>query len=246
MALLWLLFAGSVGATLFSVGAATNELALRWLGDDVTAAVSSIYERPDSVGGYNRIARYTYTLPGDSPRGGTSEMAWSEWHRLTMPLVTAAGRPEQVTFPSHAPAELVVRAYAIGPLAYSRAVEHDLGKLYLAVSALSVATFGFLAFAVYLTVRIRPRRRLRIVTHGVAVAGTVLSRRASHSKHGSQYYVRYTFVPAGAANSIITTTWVPSEVEHDAAIPGTAVTVLHDADKPKRSTIYEYSGFRCV
>lgn len=247
-AILWIVFAAAIPATIFSIGVALDGLFLQIFGRDVTARVISAEEQPDAIlGGYSRTATYAYTLPGGQERTDDSRITWGEWHRLSMPHVTPEGRPERITFTADAPAEMAVRAYALGPLVNSRAQENDMGRLYLLIGVLFAVVLAFLLFALWLTLVTRPRRYKRLYTHGVAVPGQVTDRRSRFRRRiGMQYHVDYAFTAEGSDQRIATRREVPTVKEYDAAVPGTLVTVLHEPGNPRYSVVYEYGGYRCI
>ena len=77
-------FLTALGFTLALIG----ELALRVLGEEVTALVISIHEKPDGKV-YSRSAHYTYTAPGQPQRSDQSRIP-SRLSHPTPSLVTAA------------------------------------------------------------------------------------------------------------------------------------------------------------
>lgn len=246
-AILWIVFVAAIPATIFFVGVGLDGLLLQAFGRDVTARVISAEEHSDAVfGGHSRTATYAYTLPGGQERTGGSRIAWREWHRLSMPHVTPAGRPERIVFTADAPAEMTVRAYALGPLVNSRAQEDEWGRLYLPIGSLGAVVFASLVFALWLTLVTRPRRYKRLYTHGVAVPGQVTDRHSRHwHKIGMKYHVDYAFAD-GSGQRVVTRREAPSVTEYDAAVPGTLVTVLHEPGNPRYSVVYEYGGYRCI
>lgn len=247
-AIIWIVFVAAIPAMIFSVGIALDGLFLRAFGRDVTARVISAEEQPDAIfGGYSRTVAYAYTLADGRERTSDSRITWREWHRLSMPHVTPAGRPERIVFTADAPAEMTVRVYTLGPLISSRAQEDEWGRLYLPIGTLFAAVFCFLLFALWLALVTRPRRYKRLYTHGVAVPGQVTDRRSRYwHKIGMKYYVDYAFTAGGSGQRVIAKREVPSVTEYDAAVPGTLVTVLHEPDNPRYSVVYEYGGYRCI
>src|SRR4051812_46669204 len=74
--------------TLFFTLALAAELALRYLGHEVTASVASIHEKPGDKN-YIRTARYTYTLPGGPPRSDESRISYDAFRKLREPFLDA-------------------------------------------------------------------------------------------------------------------------------------------------------------
>ncbi len=247
-AILWVVFVAAVPATIFFIGAAVDAVFVQTLGREVTARVISAREYPDKLlGGYSRSATYAYTLPDGRERTDDAAISWAEWHRLSMPHITPKGRPEQIVFTAEKPAEMTVRAYAIGPLANSRAKESAWGGGYLPIVSAVTVVLAFLLLALWLFLVTRPRRYERLYTHGVAVPGQIVNRRKVYrSKIGLQYFVYYTFEADGTGQRVMTVRTAPTVKEFNAAEPGRAVTVLHEPGNPRFSVVYEYGGYRCT
>lgn len=231
--------------TLALTAALINELLLKWAGHDVMASVSSIHERHAFTGGYEHVAYYTYVGPGDARHADHTRVSWDVWHRLTRPRVTFEGLPDDIHFPPDAPASLAVRAYELGPMRYSRAVEHAWGWALLVVPAVLAPAGLLLSFTLYLAAFVRPRRHRRLYTHGTPITGRITHKNRMRSRYGYLHGVRYTYTPRPAAPPIAGGMLV-CEKDFEAAAPDQPVTILFDPVKPERSTIYEYGGFRCV
>lgn len=233
--------------TLFLSVALVHEVAFRWLGHEVAASAISIHERPGKAGGpYTHHARYRYGCAGGVERTDDSRISWTAFRRLSTPYITETGRPDDITIPPTAPVTLNVLAYAIGSLAYSRAVEHEWAFAFMLIPAIFAPTGALLSFTLYLAIILRPRQHKRLYTHGAAVAGVVTRKDTRTTKYGTIYWVHYSFTPASGAGTLAAIATVPGQEEYDAAIVGQTVTILHEPENPKRSTIYQYCGFRCV
>ncbi len=242
-ALGWLIFAATLATTFALAGMVLNELVLRWFGHSATASVSSIRERHSRLGDYEHVARYTYTSPGRAAREDESVISWGEYRWLKMPIVLSGRESDDIVFVREERPEMAVRAYAIGPLVYSRAVKHAWAKVILLIPGLLLATAALLSFSMYVAGVMRPRRHRRLYTHGVVVPGTVTGKPIYSSRYGCAYCVKYEFVPAGATAPRSGLNVVPKK-DYDAAVAGQHVAVLHHPQKPKHSTAYEYGGFR--
>jgi hypothetical protein len=239
----WAFVAAVFGVTVLLALAVVHELAFSLVAREVTAEVASLRERPNRRGTYDRVACYTYALPGQPPRADRSLVSWDEFRRLSEPFILSGRSTDDMTFGPDARVSLAVRAYALGPIRYSRAVGHAWSGLFLIVPALFLGAFGLLSLALYRAAVVLPKRRRRLYTHGAAAPGTVAGGEQHHSVHGSSYAVLYDFTPAGAPQPIRGGTLIRAK-EFNQIAPGQTVTVLYDPDKPSRNTAYEYGGYQ--
>jgi len=228
--------------TLFFTVALVAELALRFLGHEVSAAVSSIHERAGKKN-YVRTARYTYAVPGGALRSDESRISYDAFRTLREPFLDAGKVADDMIFPESQPGQLAVRVYSLGPLVYSRPVEHEWGGVLLLIPALFAPATGFLFFALYLAIIIRPRRYRRIFSHGIAVPGRIFDRYEDPSTDGCYYAVKFAYIPEGEAEPRVGEQPLPGPKEFKAAEIDQEVTVLYDPDNPKKSALYEYGGF---
>lgn len=223
--------------------ALANELAYRFLGHDVTAAVTSLHEHPDGDGGFARVARYTYTPgPGRAPRADHARLDGRVFRELQLSL--GKGMPDDISFPPDKPGALAVRAYTLGPIAYGRPVEHQFHDFFIIVPAGFFPIFALLTFVIHRGLIVRGRERRRIFVHGVAVPGTIVGQREDHSGDQSVVLADYTYTPANAAEPISAAHWIRTRFASGHATPGQTVTVLYDPADPTDCTIYEYGEFR--
>jgi hypothetical protein len=240
----WLFFIVIIAATLVLILMLANEMALKFAGQDVTASVTSLHEHPNGGGTYDRIAKYTYTpVPGQPPRADSAPLNWGAFSELSKPFFTAEGRPTDMTFPPDRPGKLVLRAYALGPIAFARPVERENGFLFLLVPAIFVPLGLIFVLVLYYKVVVVSRRYRRLYTHGVAVPGVITDRRQHGDSDGVDWAIAYAFTPAGADGPIGGSMLVRSG-DYARAVPGSEVTVLYDPTNPQKNTVCEYGGYR--
>lgn len=112
----WVLLLSFVVATVGAELALLNELAYRFLGRDISAAVTSLHEHPDGDGGYRRVANYTFApAPGHAPRSDSARIDHQLFRELQKPFMTDT-IPDEMTFPLDKPGALAVRVYTLGPI----------------------------------------------------------------------------------------------------------------------------------
>jgi len=225
--------------------ALAHELFFVLVSQQVTAEVTSLHERPNSSGTYDRVAHYKYALPGRAPRADQSLVTWSEFRRMSEPFIFSGHRPDDMIFNAELRASLPVRAYELGPIAHSRAVGHPWSGLFLLIPSLLSGIFVLLSIALYRAAFIvRPRRR-RLYTDGAAVSGQIIGWTERRTNRGFSYVVHYDFTPAGSAQPIRGSSALIGIGIKQVAV-GQAVTVLHDPDNPNRNIAYEFGGYRWV
>lgn len=230
-------------ATAFLCFALVHELLFKVIGQPINASVSSIREERASSGSRRHTAHYTYTLPGQQQRNDTSRINWTAYRRMSMTAILAGQPDEHVTFaPDKAPT-LAIRAYAIGPLHYSRANEHEWGFIFMLIPAIFAPLGLLLSFTLYLAIILRPRWRRDLYTHGKAIPGTITRKYITTSKYGYIHQVQFTFTPEGTSTAMYNSHIVGPR-EYEGILEGAPVTVLYDPIKPKRNTVYEYGGYR--
>lgn len=235
-----------VAATLVMIFALVHELMFRLVGQNVPAKVVSIHERQGTDGGaYTHHVLYRYVLPGHRERTDRSRISWGENRRLTERFITVEGRPADITVPADMDLTTPVRAYAIGPLSYSRAERHEWGFAFLLIPALFAPTGALMSVALYLAVIVRPRRHKWLYTDGANVRGAITRKFTRTTRYGVTYYVQYQFVATGG-QTVAASTMLPSVREFDQISEGQSCTVLYNSAHLSRSTIYEYGGYRCV
>lgn len=233
-----------IAATLVLCIGLLHELLFKAIGRDTSATVSSTREMRTSTGAYKHLADVTYTLPNHAPRSHTLRINWTAHRRMSMPAILANQPDDDVTFtPDKAPT-LPIRAYAIGPFAYARAIEHEWGFLFMLIPAIFAPLGLLLSFALYLAIILRPRWRRALYTSGTAVTGTIARKYITTSRYGYIHQVQYTFTPHGASTPIYNSQIVAGPKEYEAAVEGASVSVLYDPLKPRRNVIYEYGGYR--
>jgi hypothetical protein len=240
----WLFFIAITLATLVLVLMLANELALKYLGQDVTASVTSIHEHPNSGGTYDRIAKYTYApAAGLPPRADSAPLNWGAFSELAKPFYSAAGTPKDMIYPPDRPGQLAVRTYTLGPITFGRPVEREHGFLFMLVPAIFVPLGLIFVIVLYYKVVVVSRRYRRLYTHGVAVPGTITDRQMHGDSDGVDWAVAYAFTPAGSDQPIGGSILVRSG-DYEAAVPGQEVTVLYDPTNPRKNTVCEYGGYR--
>ena len=233
-------FFGSVGAGL----ALLNELAYRFLGRDVSAAVTSLHEHPDGDGGYKRVAHYTYTPgPGHAPRMESARIDHRVFRELQKPFMIDT-IPDDIRFPADKPGVLAVRVYTLGPIVYGRPVEHEHGSLFLLIPALVLLVCLPTTYLAYRGLITRGRQRRWLTENGMAVAGKITARRQEANEDTMVWLADYEFTPAGAEGLAGGTIWLRTDAAYEHAVPGQTVTVIYDPGDLGRSTIYEYGEFR--
>ena len=116
----------------------------------------------------------------------------------------------------------------------------------LVVSGVLLPAGMLLSFTLYLAAIVRPRQQRELYVSGTAVEGITTDKNRMTTKGGYVYILRYTFTPAKQGMTPYSTSMMLAREEFEAAQPGQAVTILYDPMKPKRSTIYEYGGYRFV
>jgi hypothetical protein len=231
---------GTVGAGL----ALLNELAYRFLGHDVSAAVTSLHEHPDGDGGYKRIAHYTYTPgPGHAARMESARIDHRVFRELQKPFMIDT-IPDDVTFPADRPGVLAVRVYTLGPIVYGRPVEHEHGLLFWLIPVLVLIVSIPTTYLAYQGLIVRGRKRRWLTENGVAVAGTITARRQEANEDAMVWLADYEFRPEGAKKLAGGSIWLRSEKAYEHAQPGARVTVIYDPGDVGRSTVYEYGEFR--
>lgn len=236
-----LVFAVFLVALFFTVALAA-ELALRFLGHEVIARVASIHEKAGDKT-YIRTARYSYILPGGPLRSDVSRISYDAFRRLREPFLDAGKVADDMIFPDTHPGQLAVRVYSLGPLVYSRPVEHEWGGVLLLIPALFAPVTGFLFFALYLAIIIRPRRYRRIFSHGIAVPGTIIDRYEDPATDSFYYAVKFAYIPEGETEPRVGEQALAGPKVFETATIKQEVTVLYDPDNPKKSALYEYGGF---
>lgn len=228
--------------TLFFTLALAAELALRYLGSEVTAAVSSIHEKPGDKN-YIRTARYTYTLPASPPRSDESRISYDAFRKLREPFLNADQVADDMVFPKTQQGQFVIRVFSLGSFVYSRPVEHEWAGALLLIPALFAPVTGFLLFALYLAIIIRPHRYRRIFSHGIAVPGVIIDRYEDPATDSFYYAVKFAYTPEGETEPRVGEQPLPGPKEFKAATIDQQVTVLYDPENPKQSALYEYGGF---
>jgi len=231
-------FLTALGFTLALIG----ELALRVLGEEVTASVTSIHEKPDGKV-YSRSAHYTYTVPGQPQRSDQSRISYDAFRKLREPFLEAGAVSDDMTFPAGAPGKLAVRAFAFGPVVFSRAVEHEYATMVLVISAIFAPVSAFFFYALYLAIVIRPRRYRRIFSNGIAVPGTIVAKYQDEASDSYYFAIKFSFTPVDGSGPLVVEAAIPGQKEYKEIQEGDEVTVLYDPDHPRRASTYEYGGF---
>ena len=223
-----------------------NELILRTVGHEVEGDRGSVARAPEPLGHVRSRGRLHIHTAGRHDTNGSFPHRLGSQRRMSR----RSSRPRGVRMtwcsPMGKSRSFVSRGYALGPIAYSRAVEHPWAAMMVLIPALFVATFGFLTVVMHRAIVVRPRRHRRLYTHGTAVAGVVTDRRFARTKYGTFYYINYSFTAADGSSPRSAR---DERAEHQGLrrrSAGAGRAVLHDPADPTRSTIYDYGGFRCV
>jgi hypothetical protein len=90
---------------------------------------------------------------------------------------------------------------------------------------------------------IHPLRVRRLYRHGQATSGILTGKRVRKGR-GDTYYVSYTFRNPFTGETIEREIHVWDAVAWATGWVGEPVTVLYAAGNPKRSTVYEYGGYK--
>jgi hypothetical protein len=220
-----------------------HEGLLRKPGKKLRATLLSFHERKTTSGSYYHVAKYRYTYPGQPERDDESKISYSEFHRLRDPFITLGQLGPDWTIPPDKPAHFEILAYHIGPLVFSRAVEHEWRHVLWLIPSLFGPLGLLLSYALYLAAVVRPRRDRHIYSHGATAPGVVTGKTTRSNRYGTMYFIYFEFTPAGAATTQRGVAFTPKQKLFDQAQIQEGVTVLYDPDKPKRSFIYEYGPY---
>ena len=242
--LLWLFITVVVVLTASVTLLLIHEAAFRLLAPVVEGRALSLFDGKDASGVYIRRVVYEYTLPGHAPRQDSSRMRWAPFKQLCMPLIMAGQRGEWMTFAESQRPAVKVRAYEIGGHAFSRSIEHDWEALLLYVPMIFAPIGWLLCLTLYFGAVVRPRRQRWLYTDGEAMDGVISGGREHRTRHGAVYVLQYQFVPRGQTETRTGTVMATGKAEFDHALNHPQVLVLYDPQRPKRSTIYEYGGYR--
>jgi hypothetical protein len=237
-------YAFTAAATLAAGLALANEIAWRFIGHDLTAALTSLHERPNSDGGYNRVAHYSYSPgPGHAPRSDSARLEHAHFRNLQQPFMKTT-IPDDITFPPDRPGALPVRAYTLGPIAYGRPVQHEYHDFFMLIPLLALLLGVPIWIVLHRGVVERERGRKYLYKNGVAVLGTITARREEHTDESTYTLADYAYAAGDGPHA--GTIWVRTTADWEHAQPGQTVTVLYDPKDPGHSTIYEYGMFRAA
>jgi hypothetical protein len=138
---------------------------------------------------------------------------------------------------------VTVHYLGLGPLHHSALREG--GSLWSQIGSLTLwAGFwnGVLSIFVY-QIWIKPLRARQLYKYGNSTSGKLLSRRVRTGK-SSSYYVSYRFNDPLSGQVYESEIQVWNTEDWQQAVEGQAVTVLFAQNNPKRSTVYEFGGYR--
>jgi hypothetical protein len=198
---------------------------------DIPGVVTKSDVHNSSKGGTSYTLKYQFEAGGER-KSGSSGVSQSVYERIR------AADAEQ-------PA-VTVRYFKLG------AFEHD--ELREARGA-GWAEIGFLTLWVVFwnsimsvfayAIWIRPIRVRLLYKHGETTAGTLVGKRVRSGKNTS-YYVSYEFRHPVTGEMLRAETQVPNGAAWNMAREGQDVTVLYALNNPKRSAVYEFSGYGVI
>lgn len=217
--------------TLIGIGAAGYLVFLllwRLLGSDIPGTVVGSKISHSSKHGDSYVLNYQFQAGGQtkSSSDGVSLALYQRYQNRneTNPPVT-------------------VHYFSIGPLEHSAL--HTGSSLWGEIGALTLwASFWNLIISIFLyQYWVKPLRARMLYRNGEATAGTLLRKRVQKGKT-STYYVSYKFNDPFSGKVFESEIQVWNPAEWHLAMEGQPVTVLYSRDNPKRSTVYEFGGYR--
>jgi hypothetical protein len=202
----------------------------RLLGADIPATVVDSKVSHSSKHGDSYTLKYRFEAGGET-QFDSDTVGWSVYQTYRNPA------PGQTNPP------VTVHYLGLGPLHHSALREG--GSLWAQIGFLTLwAGFwnGVLSIFVY-QIWVKPIRARRLYKYGASTAGKLLHKRARTGK-SSSYYVSYHFNDPFSGQAYESEILVWKLEDWQQAVEGQPVTVLFAQTNPKRSTVYEFGGYR--
>ena len=197
-------------------------------GTDIPGVVTGAKITHSTKRGTHYVLKYQYQVAGQT-KSGSGNVERAVYDRF---------QPLNQVDPG-----ITLRYFAIGPLEHEGICEgtsfgNELGLLAF-LALFWDALVGMMAHQLW----VKPLQRRWLYQHGAATTGKLLSKRLRAGKSRS-YYLKYEFKDAVMGRPFIVETKVWKRTDWELANEGQAVTVLYAPDNPKRSTVYEFGGYK--
>ena len=205
---------------------------LLWLpfGVDYPATVVGSKISHSSKHGDTYTLRYRFEAGGET-RFDSVSVGWPVYQACQNQI------PGQ-TYPT-----LTAHYFGLGPLHHSAL--REVGSLWSEIGFLTLwAAFwnGVLSIFVYL-IWVKPLRARSLYKYGASTSGKLLNKRVRTGKSAT-FYVSYEFNDPASGSRYESEIQVWRAGEWQEAVFGQPVTVLFAQNHPKRSTVYEFGGYR--
>ena len=205
-------------------------LAWRLLGADYPATVTGAKVWHSSKRGDSYALNYRFEAGGET-RLDSAKVSWSVYQTYRNPVASQTNPP------------VTVHYLAVGPLHHSALRES--GSPWSEISFMILWTVfwnGVMSLFVY-QMWVKPIRTRRLYKNGDATTGKLVSKRVRTGK-SSSYYVSYRFNDPYSGQAYESEIQVWKADDWAQAVEGQPVTVLFAHNNPKRSTVYEFGGYR--
>jgi hypothetical protein len=202
----------------------------RMFGTDFPATVTDAKVSHSSKHGDSYVLYYRFEAGGQT-RLDSDTVGWSIYQTYQNQARDQSGPP------------VTVRYLSLGPLHHSKLLES--GSLWAEVGFLVLwAAFwnGVLSIFVY-AIWIKPIRARLLYKYGSSTSGKLLHKRVRTGK-STAYYVGYRFNDPASGHEYESEIQVWKADDWRQAVEGQPVTVLYAQNNPKRSTVYEFGGYR--
>ena len=202
----------------------------RLFGVDYPATVVDAKVSRSSKHGDRYILHYRFEAGGEI-RLGSDSVGWPVYQNY------------QNTSPGQTNPPVMVHYLGLGPLHH--ATLREAGSPWAEIGFLSLwALFwnGVLSIFVY-QIWVKPLRVRRLYQFGNSTSGKLLHKRMRTGK-SSTYYVSYRFNDPFSSQIYESEIQVWKADDWQQAVEGQPVTVLFAQNNPKRSTVYEFGGYR--
>ena len=200
------------------------------LGADYPGTVVSSKVWHSAKHGDTYTLNYRFEADGET-RLDSAKVSWSVYQTYLNPAFGQTNPP------------VTVHYLGVGPLHH--AALRETGSPWSEIGFLTLwAVFwnGVLSFFVY-AIWVKPIRARLLYKNGEATAGKLLRKRMSTGK-SSTYYVGYRFKDPYSGQDYESEIQVWKADDWAQAVEGQPVTVLFAKGNPKRSTVYEFGGYR--
>jgi hypothetical protein len=159
----------------------------------------------------------------------------------------SVGWPLYQTYQNQTPGQalppLTVHYLGLGPLHHSALREAgSLWSIIIFLTLWAVFWNGILSLFVY-QIWVKPIRTRLLYKYGASTAGKLLAKRVRTGK-SSTHYISYRFNDPFSGREYESEIQVWKTEDWLPAVEGQAVTVLFAQNNPKRSTVYEFGGYR--